>query len=85
MRIIRIEDLTGHIEWGGGDLTPEQLAEAYRLAREAFTADDLAEHLQPIVDPVDAEDVLNDMEEQQHRLDDLIIPDLIVYSKVSLA
>lgn len=67
MKITRIEDLTGPVEMG--DLKPEQLAEAYRLARESFTAADLAEHLQPIIDPVSGDDVLADMEEQQRKLD----------------
>jgi phage gp37-like protein len=67
MKILRIEELTGGIQMG--ELTPEQLKEAYRLLRESFTAADLAEHLQPIADPVSADDVLTDMEDQQRKLD----------------
>lgn len=49
--------------------TTEELKETYRRLRESFTAADLAEHLQPIVDPVSADEVLLELEEQQRRLD----------------
>ncbi len=45
------------------DCTPEELAEAYRLAREAFTAADLQKYTEPLDDGVPAEDVLREMEE----------------------
>jgi hypothetical protein len=39
MRIFRLSEVTFPLEWR--ELTPEEVAEAYRLGREAFTARDL--------------------------------------------
>ncbi len=50
------------------DLTAEELAEAYRLAREAFTAADLQKYTAAEVG-VPAEDVLREMDEQQKQFD----------------
>jgi hypothetical protein len=50
------------------DLTPEELAEAYRLAREAFTAADLQKYTE-VEQGVPAEDVLREMEELQKQSD----------------
>ena len=46
MKIIRLEDVTPDMELNleYKELTPEELAEVYRLAREAFTAADLQLH-----------------------------------------
>jgi hypothetical protein len=38
------------------DCTPEELAEAYRLARESFTAADLQKYTELLSDEVPAED-----------------------------
>jgi hypothetical protein len=67
MKILRPEEVTGPLNYD--ELTPEELAEAYRLAREAFTAADLQKYTEPLDDGVLAEDVLREMEEQQRRLD----------------
>jgi hypothetical protein len=67
MKIIRLEDWKGEpLKY---DCTPEELAEAYRLAREAFTAADLQKHTEPLDDGVPAEEVLREMDEQQTRFD----------------
>jgi hypothetical protein len=67
MKIIRLEDWKGEpLKY---DCTPEELAEAYRLAREAFTAADLQKYTEPLDDGVSAEDVLREMDEQQARCD----------------
>jgi hypothetical protein len=50
------------------DLTAEELAEAYKLSREAFTAADLQKYAETDVG-VPAEDVLQEMEEQQKQFD----------------
>jgi hypothetical protein len=67
MKIIRIEDVTEFPEIR--DLTPEELPEAYRLGREAFTAADLQKYTESLDGGVPGEDVLREMEEQQERLD----------------
>jgi hypothetical protein len=68
MRILRPEEVTVFPEIR--DLTSEELAEAYRLAREAFTAADLQKYTEPLVDGVPAEDVLSEMEERQRQFDE---------------
>lgn len=67
MKIIRLEEVTEFPEIR--DLTPEELAEAYRLARDAFTAADLQKFTEPTDDFISADDVLRAMEEQQARFD----------------
>ena len=71
MKIIRTEDAEG-VELIYDELTPEQLAEAYRLGREAFTAADLAEFCN--IDEstlVDADVFLAELEEQQREIDEM--------------
>jgi hypothetical protein len=50
MKIHRLEDLTPEIiaRLRTEPLTPEEEREAYRLARESFTAADLAEYLDEV-------------------------------------
>ena len=67
MKIMRLEEVTVFPEIR--ILTSEELAEAYRLAREAFTAADLQKYTEPFEDRVSADDVLQQMEEQQARFD----------------
>ncbi|MCE9532301.1 MAG: hypothetical protein K8T89_14445 [Planctomycetes bacterium] len=67
MRLIRLEDYKG--EALKYECTPEVLAEAYRLARESFTAADLQKCTEPMDDGVPGEEVLREMEEQQARFD----------------
>src|SRR5580704_8952987 len=56
MKLIRLEDWNGEpLKY---DCTPEELAEAYRLARESFTAADLQKYTEPFDDFVPADDVL---------------------------
>ena len=64
MKILRPEEVNGQpLKY---DSTPEELAEVYRLAREAFTAADLQKYTElPADDDVLAEDVLREMDEQQ--------------------
>ncbi len=66
MKIMRPEEVTVFPEIR--DLTPDELAEAYRLAREAFTAADLQKYTEPF-EGIPAEDLLREMEEQQARFD----------------
>jgi hypothetical protein len=68
MKILRPEEVTGPIDYR--ELTPEELAEAYRLGREAFTAADLQKYTEPF-DGVPAEDILRELEEQQLKLDEM--------------
>ncbi|MCE9532303.1 MAG: hypothetical protein K8T89_14455 [Planctomycetes bacterium] len=68
MRILRPEEVIVFPEIR--DLTPEELAEAYRLGREAFTAADLQKYTEPLDDGVSAEEVLIEMEEQQRKFDE---------------
>jgi hypothetical protein len=65
MKIVRPEELTSFPEIR--ELTPEELAEAYRLAREAFTAEDLQSFTE-IGPEVPFEDVLAELEEQEKQL-----------------
>lgn len=67
MKILRPEEVTGPLDYH--ELTPEELAEAYRLAREAFTAADLQKYTEPLDDGIDAEEVLREMEEYQAQSD----------------
>ena len=66
MKILRPEEVTVFPEMR--ELTPEELVEAYRLGREAFTAADLQRYTEPD-DGVPAEEVLRELEEQQQRLE----------------
>jgi hypothetical protein len=59
MKIVRIEDLKELPEIR--ELTPEELAEAYRLSREAFTAADLQKFTE-MDEGVPMEEVLAEME-----------------------
>ncbi len=68
MKILRPEEVTKDTVLKY-DCTPEELVEAYRLAREAFTAADLQKYTELPDDDVDAEEVLREMEKQQERLD----------------
>jgi hypothetical protein len=66
MKIVRLEDVT---EWPETrELTPEELAEAYRLAREAFTAADLQKYTE-LDEGVDFGEFLEELEEIQRRHD----------------
>lgn len=67
MKIVRLEEITGPLNYD--ELTPEELAEAYRLAREAFTAADLQKYTEPLDDGVSGDEVLREMEERQRRFD----------------
>ncbi len=68
MKILRPEEVTCDTVLKY-DCTPEELAEVYRLAREAFTAADLQKYTEPLDAGVPAEDVLREMEERQARFD----------------
>ncbi len=67
MKIVRLEEVTDPLIYD--ELTPEELAEAYRLGREAFTAADLQKYTEPLDDGVSGEEVLRKLEEQQARFD----------------
>jgi hypothetical protein len=60
MKIVRLSELTSFPELR--ELSPEELAEAYRLAREAFTAADLQLYTETD-EGVPAADVLAELEE----------------------
>jgi hypothetical protein len=51
------------------DLTPEELAEAYRLAKAAFTADDLQRYTE-LDEGVPVDKVLAEMEARQKKFDE---------------
>jgi hypothetical protein len=63
MRIVRIEEvLSGKAPFPEfRELTPEELAEAYALARAAFTAEDLQRYTE-LDEGVPMEEVLNELE-----------------------
>jgi len=50
------------------EYTPEEIAQAYALAREAFTAADLQRFTEPI-EGVLAEDLLSELEQIQEEYD----------------
>jgi hypothetical protein len=60
MKIVRLSELKSIPELK--ELTPDELAEAYRLAREAFTAEDL-QLFTETDEGVPAEQVLAELEE----------------------
>jgi hypothetical protein len=66
MKILRPEEVTVFPEiW---DLTPEELKEAYRLARESFTAADLQRYTE-LDEGISADEVLAELEEAQRQFD----------------
>jgi hypothetical protein len=67
VKILRLEELTAFTELRY-ELSPEELKEAYALARAAFTADDLQRYTE-VDDGVPAEEVLAEMEEAQKQFD----------------
>jgi hypothetical protein len=66
MKLLRPEEITTFPEIR--EFTPEEMAEAYRLAREAFTAADLQKYTE-LDEGIPAEEVLREMEEQQKPFD----------------
>lgn len=66
MKIIRMEDLTSFPEFR--ELTPEELKEAYALAKAAFTAEDLQRYTE-VDEGVPMEQVLAEMEEIHRQAD----------------
>ncbi len=70
MKLIRLEDVTPDMELNleYKELTPEELAEVYRLAREAFTAADL-QRFTELDEGVNAEEFLRELEETQQQFD----------------
>jgi hypothetical protein len=69
VKILRPEEVTDYSQLITRDLTPEELAEAYALARAAFTAADLQEYTE-VDDVIPAEDVVHEMEEAQKQFDE---------------
>ena len=66
MKILRLSEVTSYPE--PRELTPEELAEAYRLARESFTAADLQKYTE--LDPgVPADEFLAELEAIQQQYD----------------
>lgn len=70
MKLIRLEDVTPemipNLRWG--EVTPEELQEVYRLARESFTAADLASFFSD--EPrILADELLQSMKETQRKFD----------------
>jgi len=66
MKILRPEEVTVFPEFR--ELSPEELKEAYALARASFTAADLQRYTE-VEEGVPAEEVLAQMEEFQKRAD----------------
>jgi len=68
MKILRPEEVTSWPENAFRELTPEELKEAYALARAAFTAADLQRYTEED-EGVPAEEVLEELEEAQREID----------------
>jgi hypothetical protein len=66
VKILRPEEVTTFPEFR--ELTPEELAEAYRLARESFTAADLQRYTE-LDEGIPFEEVLAALEEAQRQFD----------------
>jgi hypothetical protein len=66
VRILRPEEVTTFPEFR--ELTPEELKEAYRLARESFTAADLQRYTE-LDEGIPADVVLAELEEAQKQFD----------------
>ena len=67
MKILRPEEITSFPE--PRDLTPEELQQAYALARAAFTAEDLQRYTE-LDEGVPAAEVLRALEEAERKLDE---------------
>ncbi len=68
MKILRPEEVTTFPPIR--DLTPEELAEAYRLAKAAFTAADLQRYTEELHEEAPAEEVLARLEAVQKQFDE---------------
>jgi hypothetical protein len=71
MRIIRVEELKDYPDFKPAfrEMSPEELKEAYALARAAFTAADLQRYTE--IDPgIPFEEVLAELERQQKAMDE---------------
>jgi hypothetical protein len=66
MKILRPEEVTVFPEFR--EFSPEEMKEAYALAKAAFTIEDLLRFTE-IVEEVPAEDVLAELEESQRKAD----------------
>jgi hypothetical protein len=70
MKLVRLEDVTPemlqNLEYR--ELTPEELAEVYRLGREAFTAADLQKYTE-LDEGVSAEEFLRELEVAQKEFE----------------
>jgi len=66
MKILRLSEVTSPLEWR--ELTPEELAEAYRLGREAFTAADLQRYTETD-EGAPMEEFLAELEELERQRD----------------
>jgi len=69
MKILRPEQVTDVASLRYGELTPEELKEAYALAHAAFTAEDLQRYTE-LDEGIPAEDVLRELEEAQKQFDE---------------
>jgi hypothetical protein len=67
MKILKPEDVAQFPE--PRRLSPEELAEAYRMSREAFTAEDLQRYTE-LSDGVLAEEVLRELEELEKQMNE---------------
>jgi len=67
MRILRLDEVK---EFPAiKELTPEELREAYALAKAAFTADDLYNCIEPGEDDAPMEDLIKELEDIQREVD----------------
>jgi hypothetical protein len=69
MKILRPEEVTDVTKLRWDPLTEEELKEAYRLADEAFTAEDLKAFTEPD-DEIPMEDLLAELEQQQREIEE---------------
>lgn len=69
MKLVRLEDVTGETVIKT-ELTPEELKEAYKLAKESFTAADLQKYTELYDDDVPMDEMLEEMEENQRKFNE---------------
>ena len=72
MRIVKMSELASGVPFDPvfRDLSPEELAQAYALAKAAFTAEDLQRFTELDLDQgIPMEVLLQEMEEAQRKLD----------------
>jgi hypothetical protein len=86
MKILKMSEITSWVP-DFRELSPEELKEAYALARASFTAEDLQRYTE-VDEGIPAEEVLAELAEIQRQFEqqvrgselDLPVPDVIVHN-----